>query len=355
VATLSDVAKLAGVSISAVSRVLSDAPGARVSQQTRDRIKEAASELNYRPNFAGRALKFSRTNVIALVVPDLTNAFVTELMLGVEDEARERDYMVLLGRTEDLKPGGEMISRLIGEGRVDGMLVQAADQSSEADIAELIEANYPIVFINSVQAGSRSGVVLQDEEGAKLATRHLIDLGHRRIGMVGGLPQSYTAQRRVAGFRAAMAEAQLPLPESMITRLGYYPENGRAALRQLMGQPHSADGAGPPTGVVIANINAAIGALSEARELGLRVPEDVSLVSVHDAWTAENTWPPLTTVKMPMYQLGRAAVTALAARLNGTSVQDHVVREPAPLLMRRLSTQPPPTQPPPTQPPPTDG
>jgi LacI family transcriptional regulator len=335
-ATLSDVAKLAGVSISAVSRVLSDAPGARVSQQTRDRIKEAASELNYRPNFAGRALKFSRTNVIALVVPDLTNAFVTELMLGVEDESRERDYMVLLGRTEDLKPGGEMISRLIGEGRVDGMLVQAADQSSEADIAELIEANYPIVFINSVQAGSHSGVVLQDEEGAELATQHLIDLGHRRIGMVGGLPQSYTAQRRVAGFQAAMAQAQLPLPAAMVTRLGYYPKDGRTALRQLMSQT------APPTGVVIANINAAIGALSEARELGLRVPEDLSLVSVHDAWTAENTWPPLTTVKMPMYQLGRAAVAGLAARLNGSTFHDHVVREPAPQLIRRLSTQPPP-------------
>ncbi len=334
-ATLSDVAKLAGVSISAVSRVLSDAPGARVSQQTRERIKEAAAELSYRPNFAGRALKFSRTNVIALVVPDLTNAFVTELMLGVEDEARERDYMVLLGRTEDLKPGGEMISRLIGEGRVDGMLVQAADQSSEADIEELIAANYPIVFINSVQADSRSGVVLQDERGAMLATQHLIDLGHRHIGMVGGLPQSYTAQRRVTGFLAAMAAAKLPVPSGAVTRLGYYPKEGRAAVRQLMSQLR------PPTALVIANINAAIGALSEARELGLRVPEDLSLISVHDAWTAENTWPPLTTVKMPMYQLGRAAVAGLAARLNGDSVYEHVVSKPAPQLIRRLSTQPP--------------
>ncbi len=336
-ATLSDVAKRAGVSISAVSRVLSDAPGARVSQQTRDRIKQAATELNYRPNFAGRALKFSRTNVIALVVPDLTNAFVTELMMGVEDEARERDYMVLLGRTEDLKPGGDMISRLIGEGRVDGMLVQAADQSSESDIEELIEANYPIVFINSVRAGSSAGVVLQDEDGARLATRHLIDLGHRRIAMVGGLPQSYTAQRRVTGFSAAMAAAGLPVPPERVTRLGYYPEQGRIALRQLMSRPE------PPTAVVVANINAAIGALSEARELGLRVPEDLSLISVHDAWTAENTWPPLTTVKMPMYQLGRAAVAGLAARLRGDSGFDHVVREPAPRLVLRLSTQAPQT------------
>ena len=202
--------------------------------------RQAASELNYRPNFAGRALKFSRTNVIALVVPDLTNTFVTELMLGVEDEARERDYMVLLGRTEDLKPGGEMISRLIGEGRVDGMLVQAADQSSEVDIQELIEADYPIVFINSVRAGSSSGVVLQDEEGAMLATQHLIDLGHRRIGMIGGLPQSYTAQRRLIGLPRGHGEGRAAGPAGRDHPIGLLPQ-GRA------GGPSTADGPAPAT------------------------------------------------------------------------------------------------------------
>ncbi len=133
-----------------------------------------------------------------------------------------------------------------------------------------------------------------------------------------------------------MAEAGLAVPEGAVTRLGYYPKQGRAGLRQLM------TAADPPTGVVVANINAAIGAVSEARELGLRVPEDLSLISVHDAWTAENTWPPLTTVKMPMYQLGRAAVGNLHARLQGGPVREHVVTRPAPELIRRQSTSPPP-------------
>jgi LacI family transcriptional regulator len=333
VATLSDVARRAGVSISAVSRVLSDAPEARVSPETRARIKQAAADLAYRPNFAGRALKFSRTNVIALVVPDLTNAFVTELMLGVEDEALERDYMVLLGRSEDLKPGGEMVSRLIGEGRVDGMLVQVADHAHASEIAELVEARYPIVFLNSIQAGHRGGVVLDDEAGARLATEHLIGLGHRRIAMVGGLPQSYTAHRRVNGFQEAMTAADLPVPRTAVTRLGYYPKEGRAALRALAAQRE------PPTGLVVANLNAAIGVLAEARSLGLQVPEDLSVISVHDAWTAENTWPPLTTVKMPMYQLGRAAVAGLYARLHGAEVHDHVVTDPVPQLVLRQSTR----------------
>ena len=207
--TLSDVARRAGVSVSAVSRVLTDAPGTWVSPATRERIKAAAVELNYRPNFAGRALKVSRTNVIALVAPDLTNAFLTELMLGVEEEAARRDYMLLLGRSEDLQPDGKMINQLIGEGRVDGMLVQVGDTTSRVQLQELVKADLPVIFINSIEAGQATGVVLQDEKGARLATQHLIDLGHRGIGFVGGLSQTYTAKRRLAGFRATMRSAGL--------------------------------------------------------------------------------------------------------------------------------------------------
>lgn len=334
-ATLSDVARRAGVSISAVSRVLSDAPGARVSAPTRERIRQAAADLSYRPNFAARALKFSRTDVIALVVPDLTNAFMTDLMLGVEDEAAERGYMVLLGRSEDLEPGGEMISRLIGEGRVDGMLVQLPDDSPPGKVTALVQGGHPLVLLNSVEAGRSGGVVLDDEAGAALATRHLVGLGHTRIAMAGGLPRAYTAQRRVSGFRAAMSDAGLPVAARAVTRLGYLPQDGRAALRRLLALPD------PPTGLVVANLNAAIGVLAEARSVGLRVPEDLSVVAVHDAWSAENTWPPLTTVKMAMYQLGRAAVTGLWERLSGADASTLVVTEPAPQLVVRASTSPP--------------
>jgi LacI family transcriptional regulator len=151
--------------------------------------------------------------------------------------------------------------------------------------------------------------------------------------MVGGLPQSYTASRRATGFGAAMAAAGLAVPPDAVTRLGYYPKEGRAALRALVAQRE------PPTGLVVANLNAAIGVLTEARSLGLQVPEDLSVISVHDAWTAENTWPPLTTVKMPMYQLGRAAVAGLYARLHGAEVHDHVVTDPVPQLVLRQSTR----------------
>lgn len=334
-ATLSDVAARAGVSVSAVSRVLSDAPSARVSDATRQRIHEAAQELGYRPNFAARALKFARTNVVGLVVPDLTNAIFAELMRGVEEEAHRRGYMVLVARVEGMPEGEESIPRLIGEGRVDGVLVQVGDNMRPQDLQSLGEASLPVVFVNSSHPKGAGSVLLEDEEGVRLGTQHLIDLGHARIGFLGGHPDSDTARRREGGFRAAMADAGLPVADEYVTRFGYEPRNGGIALAQVAALDQ------PPTAVFVANVNAALGALLEARRLGLRVPEDLSIVAMHDAWTAETTWPPLTTVRMPLYELGRAGMSSVFDRITAGTVADAVVRDPAPLLVVRESTAPP--------------
>lgn len=331
-ATLSDVAALAGVSISAVSRVLSDSPATRVRPETRDRIHAAALQLDYRPNFAARALKLARSNVIALIVPDLTNAVFTELMQGVQQGAFGRDYMVLLGRAEDIQPGGDTIGRLIGEGRVDGMLVQLGTDADREGIESVLNAKAPVVFINSIEPGHVGAVALDDDAGARVATRHLIERGHTRIALAGGTATTFTAQRRERGFRAAMADAGLPVVEEYVTSFGYLPADGRRALRELMALPE------PPTALFVANVNAAIGALAEARALHVRIPDDLSVVALHDAWTAENTWPPLTTVKMPLRELGERAVESLYLRLKGGEVDDVVVDDPAPELILREST-----------------
>lgn len=333
-ATLSDVAALAGVSISAVSRVLSDSPATRVRPETRDRIHAAALQLDYRPNFAARALKLARSNVIALIVPDLTNAVFTELMQGVQQGAFGRDYMVLLGRAEDIQPGGDTIGRLIGEGRVDGMLVQLGTDADRDSVESVLNAKAPVIFINSIEPGHLGAVALDDDAGARVATQHLIERGHTRIALAGGTITTFTAQRRERGFRAAMADAGLPVPEQFVTSFGYLPADGRQALRALMALSE------PPTALFVANVNAAIGALAEARALGVRIPEDLSVVAMHDAWTAENTWPPLTTVKMPLRELGARAVESLYTRLKGGELDDVVVGDPAPELILRESTAP---------------
>lgn len=330
--TLSDVANRAGVSVSAVSRVLTDAPSTRVSEATRQRIQDAARELGYRPNYAARALKFARTNAIGLIVPDLTNAIFTELMRGVEDEARERDYMVLLARAEGMTGGEDLIPWLIGEGRVDGVLVQVGDNMRDEDLAALLEGQLPVVFLNSIHPNGMGSVLLEDDLGIRIAVEHLLGLGHVRIAFAGGVARSDSAQRREAGFRAAMADAGVAVDEALVTREGFEPDAGRAAMRRLSAAVH------PPTAVVAANINAAYGVLLEARAQGLRVPGDLSVVAMHDAWTADSTWPPLTTVRMPLYELGRAAMSGIVERLAAGSAPDLTVRDPAPVLIVREST-----------------
>jgi len=213
--------------------------------------------------------------------------------------------------------------------------VQVGDNMSPQDLQSLIEGRLPVVFVNSMHPQGAGSVVLEDALGIRIGTRHLIDLGHTRIGFLSGLPSSDTAVRREEGFRKAMADAGLDVPEAYVTRLGYDPRSGGAALAQLAAL------AAPPTAVVVANVNAAHGALLEARRLGLRVPEDLSLVAMHDAWTAENAWPPLTTVRMPLYELGRAGMSAIFDRITAGTVSDIVVADPAPVLVERESTAPP--------------
>jgi LacI family transcriptional regulator len=303
-----------------------------VSGATRERIENAARQLDYHPNFAARALKFSRTNVVALVVPDLTNAIFSELMRGVEEAAAELGYMVLLARAESLQPASATMAKLVGEGRVDGVLVQVGDNTTPEDLAGILDGRVPAVLINSRREDHVGSVILPDEAGVAVAVRHLVELGHTAIGLVNGLPTTDSAARRRTGFDRAMAAAGLAVTAELVTALGYDPQQGRAAMRILAALPER------PTALVVANVNAALGLLVEARALGIRVPDDLSIVAIHDAWTAEIAWPPLTTVRMPLYELGKVSMTAIFDRIRSETIDDVVVTGPAPILVPRQST-----------------
>jgi LacI family transcriptional regulator len=303
-----------------------------VSGATRERIENAARQLDYHPNFAARALKFSRTNVVALVVPDLTNAIFSELMRGVEEAAADLGYMVLLARAESLQPASATMAKLVGEGRVDGVLVQVGDNTTPEDLAGILDGRVPAVLINSRRENHVGSVILPDEAGVAVAVRHLVELGHTAIGLVNGLPTTDSAARRRTGFDQAMAAASLAVTAEYVTALGYDPQQGRAAMRILAALPER------PTALVVANVNAALGLLVEARALGIRVPDDLSIVAIHDAWTAEIAWPPLTTVRMPLYELGKVSMTAIFDRIRSETIDDVVVTGPAPILVPRQST-----------------
>lgn len=240
-------------------------------------------------------------------------------------------YTVLLGRSESMTDRTQML-RLLETGRVDGFLLQGRDDETTQSLTRLV-AQAPVVLINS-RVESRPGSVMIDDRGAaRAATRYLLERGHRRTALVNGLPTSLTARLRGEGYRQALAEAGIEPDEGMITRLGYAPETAAPALESILRRPH------PPSGVVVANVNGAMGVLTAARRMGFRVPEDVSLIGIHDAWTADHTWPPLTTVSMPLYDLGRAAVRALHERLSAAEGVDLVVDTRPPQIIERESVR----------------
>jgi LacI family transcriptional regulator len=327
---LSDVAALAEVSPAVVSRVLSRDKALRVSDGTRERVIAAARELDYVPNHAAQSLRTARSSTVALVVPDVTSAVFAELTRGADAEAASRGQAIMLGRGERLQDDSDWLRRLVGEGRIDGVILQPPDGSHAADLESLVVQETPIVVINSVDDGPLSTIVLDDAAGIRLAVDHLRSLGHTEIGFVGGLPGSATGARREAGFLSAMADGGLDANDDWMTHVGYTGADGRVAAVHLLE-------VGPmPTALVVANLNAALGVLAELHSRDLRVPADISIVAMHDVWYADATWPPITTVRMPLSTLGSAAVALL---VDGDAAVTHtVVGSPAPELVVRQST-----------------
>lgn len=331
--TLTDIAREAGVSIGVVSRVLNNDESLRIRDETRERVVATASRLDYRPNVWGRALRMARIGAIGLIVPDVTSPIFGDLLKGVETAADRHDLDVMLGRSEYVGEGSDLLARLAA-GRVDAFIVQPQDDPNLEELWKLREATAPVVLINSVHSEISGSVTANDQAAGQLATEHLLELGHQRIGFMGGLPVSYTGQQRLAGFRLAMHTASRPVYNDLLTDYGYTVQNGREAASLLLGRPH------PPTGIVVSSINSAIGALSLLHERGVRIPDDFSVVSIHDFWISESLTPTLTAVRMPLFEMGVLAVDALVERLKGADAVDTQVPT-MPIIMIRGSTGPP--------------
>lgn len=334
-ATLSEIAQRAGVSVSVVSRVLNGDPTVRARPETRERVLQVAKELNYTANFAGRALRLARSGALALIVPSVSSPLFADLLAGASGAAQAEGYSILIGHSDDVKEGSDTLRRLVGEGRVDGFVLQRSDDVSDQALESLVANDARIVLVTSRTPGRRGSVILDDVAGAHLATEHLISLGHTRIGMIGGIASSDIARRREQGYALALRQAGLRRREGWSRRWGYSPETAAAAVESLLGS------APRPTALFVANVNGAIGAVTALRRQGVAVPEEMSVIAFHEEWVAEHTWPPLTTVKMPYYEVGAQAVRSLAAQLAGRPAEDIVVRQPPPELVLRGSTAPP--------------
>jgi LacI family transcriptional regulator len=297
-----------------------------------DRVRTVARQLNYAPNRAGRALATSRSGAIALMVPGAGGSLFAEILRGCEDESDVQGLLLLLGRSERLPPDGAILQRMVNEGLADGFIIQRHDSTDDETIRKISHLGPPSVLLISEVPGEGSSVLLDDAGAGRTATEHLLSLGHSKIGFIAGPDSNTATQGRVAGFRAAMAEAGFEVQERWVERIGVNVEHGEQGLHAI------AERGDLPTAIVAANVNSGIGAMRAAIARGIRVPEDLSVAAIHDSPTAALVTPSLTAVRMPMYELGRAAVQALATRLNGGASETRIVKDPKPELIKREST-----------------
>jgi len=329
--TLNDVAMLAGVDRSVVSRVINDDPRLSVRPETRQRVLDTIEKLGYRPNAAARSLRTARAYMFGLLIPDFANPVYAEIIKGAERAAGLLGYGLMTASSDGVRLGLNHYLDLLGQGRVDGLLFAGEDSGHE--LAQLRTSQVPWVLVNRTLAGAQRYVILDDARGSTLAVNHLVELGHRRIAHLAGPEGADTGRRRREGYLTAIRTAGLAVGPHSVAHADYTPAGGVAALGRLLSAPT------PPTAVFVANVASAVGALHAAHAAGLSVPRDLSVVAVHDMPLASHLVPALTTVRMPLEELGRRALELLAKRGPEETIAE-VVAEPVELIVRE-STAPP--------------
>lgn len=329
-ATLVDVAAMAEVDVSTVSRVLRGQSEQRIRAETRERILEAAEKLNYRPNFTARSLRMSRTFTLGIVVPQLDNPVFSAAIRGAENVAAQHGYSLLISH-RDLGEAATTIAKLSQMNRVDGLLVASLD-ADEVLHSDLAEANVPYVLLNRQLSGAPFSVVLDSREAARKATEYLVSLGHRRIGHLGGRLGGFNAAERLAGYRAALDAAGIPFDPALVTMGDYTFGAGRKAVRELVRTD--------ATAIMAATLVSAAGAMAELRLAGWQLPEEMSVIALHDADFAEMLFPALSTVMMPTEEMGRVAADLLIRKLAGGNPEPVRALPPGSLMIRDSTVAP---------------
>nr|WP_285726515.1 LacI family DNA-binding transcriptional regulator [Psychromicrobium sp. YIM S02556] len=299
--TRKDVARLAGVSTAVVSYVINDGPR-RVSPATALKVRDAVAVLGYRPNAAARALKLGSSELLGMVVPVITNPFFASLTHAVERAAARRGYALLVATSGgSVKKEREQINHLASR-RVDGVFLSSV--LFEPDLSDLEELRIPSVLLNhSVEASGFNSVGVQLAEGSRVAVDHLRGHGHRDIALVMGNNAGRELDGREVGWRWALAG--VGLPEGPVFRVDFDREGGYLAGQRFLTLKQ------PPHAVYISSDLQAVGFLRAMHEAGVRVPEEVAIVSFDGSLEAEYAWPRLTTVAQPIVAMAEAAVTAL--------------------------------------------
>jgi LacI family transcriptional regulator len=326
---LVDIAEAAGVHVSTVSRVLNGDPAQSIRPETYERILSAARQQGYRPNALARALKRSRAGALTFVIPLLRNPIWVKLQRGALQRATERGYVVMIMEepTDNPRPP-DAYRYLVEESRADGLLVATALRIPEhADGLPAV----PHVYVNRRGPHQGNDVVMDESGAVRLFLDHVIGLGHRSVAIIDGRPVVDTVHRRVSAARRMCAARGV----SLTVRHAAPTEEGgwQAATRMLRNNP-------VPTACGVGSLNQLFGVMGALREAGVAVPAQMSLVSFDEDECLAFLDVPVTSVSMPLAELGGAAVDALIARVEGGQPGDVLVREPMNLLLRDSASRP---------------
>jgi len=308
-ATLKDVAREADVSVSTVSRVFNNPE--KVRPDTREAVQKAAEALGYQPSRVARRLRLKegKANLIGLVIPDIQNPFFADVTRGVEDVARDNDYALILSNSdEDPEQQRRAVDTLKTES-VDGVIVPPVS-TEDPEVTRLLEENIAVVCVDRRLESARVDTILSDNrKGAYEAVTHLIELGHERIGFIGGVPRISTSTERREGYEQALRDHDLPVDPELIKEGDSRRERGTYLTNDLL------DLDNPPTALFTGNNLTTLGALSAINVRGLDVPGDVALVGYDDIPWPMALNPPPTVVDQPGYEMGQRAAQILLERL----------------------------------------
>ena len=329
-ATIADVAAASGVGVGTVSRVINGAPNVR--EGTRTSVLKVIEQLGYRPSHLAASLSRGTARTMAIVVPHLTRPSVVMRLAGALAVLDEQGYDTVVCNVDTPQQRDHHLAALTKRHRADGVMVVSL-RLSRQQLESFQRAGVPLVTVGVLAPGVPQ-TITDDVMGGRLATGHLLALGHRRIGFVGGLVDSACEQARLHGYLASLTRAGIEPDPALVSHRDFHYETGYGDGARLL------DLAAPPTAVFAASDAIALGVLETAREHGLTVPGDLSVVGFDDTYVAEWTTPPLTTVRQPLQEMGGLAFRTLMRLRAGDPPESHHV-EMATQLILRGSTAPP--------------
>jgi DNA-binding LacI/PurR family transcriptional regulator len=328
---LADVAERAETSSPIASRILNRDPTLSVGDALRERVIQAAQDLNYRPHAAARGLRVATTGLIGLLIPEITNTVFATIARGAFRRASERDYLVLLAEDIEEQEADATYPELVAAGRIDGLVIATARKGHPL-LKELAAYDTPHVFLNRMVKGTNRNVIMDDARATRLALDYLADLGHARVGHIAGPSGVEPATRRARAFRSHARTRELessPIQSANLLQSG----GAEAAAALLSADPGI-------TAIYTSSVTQAAGVLSFAWHHGISVPDQLSVIAYADTPLAEALVPPLTAITMPLEKLGRAGVDMLLDQFEGSEPHNITIRDDLRIVERASTAAP---------------